>query len=62
MGSLILAVPAALLGSIAWTSIRTGCEWTRYRQWDAAATNIAIGAVFGGLATMLAIKALPARH
>lgn len=62
MGSLILAAPAAVLGEIAWTSIRTGCDWMRYRQWDAAATNIAIGAVFGGLATMLAIKALPARH
>lgn len=62
MGNLILAAPAALLGKIAWTSIRTGCDWTRYRQWDAAATNIAIGAVFAGLATMLAVKALPDGH
>ncbi|MBA4355917.1 MAG: hypothetical protein C0409_14625 [Novosphingobium sp.] len=62
MGNLMLAIPAAFLGKIAWTSLRTGSEWTRYRQWDAAATNIAIGAVFGGLATALAARALPARH
>jgi len=62
MGNLIFAVPAALLGKLAWTSVRTGSEWTRFRQWDAAATNIALGAVLGGLATALASKALPARR
>ncbi|CAH0495015.1 hypothetical protein [Novosphingobium sp. CECT 9465] len=61
MGNLILALPAALLGKLAWTSIRTGSEWTRYRQWDAVVTNIAIGAVCGGIATALAAKAVPGR-
>jgi len=60
MGNLIFAVPAAVLGKLAWTSVRTGKEWTRFKQWDAAVTNIALGAVFGGMATAFAAKALPA--
>ncbi|MFM2371604.1 MAG: hypothetical protein RIS85_1326 [Pseudomonadota bacterium] len=59
MGSAIYAIPALLLGKMAWTSIRTGTEWTRFRQWDAATTNIAIGAALGGMATVLARRALP---
>lgn len=61
MGNLILAVPAVLLGKLAWTSIRTGSEWTRHDQWDAVATNLAIGAVLGSAAASLAVKALPWR-
>lgn len=59
MGNLIFAVPAAVLGKLAYISLRTGSEWTRYRQWDAAATNIAIGAIFGGIAAAFAVKAVP---
>ncbi|MBB3859811.1 hypothetical protein GGQ88_001072 [Novosphingobium hassiacum] len=61
MGNLIFAIPAALLGKVAWTSIRTGTEWTKFRQWDAAATNIAIGAVLGSAAAGLAARAIPWR-
>ncbi len=61
MGKVILAVPAALLGKLAWTSIRTGGEWMRYRQWDAVATNFGIGAILGGVAAGLAAQALPFR-
>ncbi|HQS69832.1 MAG TPA: hypothetical protein PLM58_09385 [Novosphingobium sp.] len=59
MHSILLAVPAVALGKLAWVSLRTGSEWTRYRQWDAVATNLALGAVFGGMAASLAAKALP---
>lgn len=59
MMNLLLAAPAALLGKMAWTSIRTGSEWTRHRQWDAVATNLAIGAVLGSMAAGLASRALP---
>jgi hypothetical protein len=61
MGNMIFAVPAALLGKLAWTSIRTGSEWTRHRQWDAVATNVAIGAVLASAAAGLAARALPFR-
>ena len=59
MYSILLAVPAVALGKLAWVSLRTGKEWARYRQWDAAATNLALGAVFGGMAANLAARALP---
>lgn len=59
MANLLLAAPAYALGRMAWTSLRTGSEWTRYKQWDAVATNWAIGAVLGGMAAGLAAKALP---
>jgi hypothetical protein len=61
MVNLMLAAPAFALGRLAWTSLRTGTGWTRYRQWDAVATNWAIGAVLGGLAAGLAAKAIPDR-
>lgn len=59
MANLLLAAPAYALGRMAWTSLRTGSEWTHYKQWDAVATNWAIGAVLGGMAAGLAAKALP---
>jgi hypothetical protein len=62
MANVLLAAPAYALGRLAWTSLRTGGEWTRYRQWDAVATNWAIGAVLGGMAAGLAARALPHRH
>lgn len=58
MSNLLLVAPAALLGRLAWTSLRAGGEWARYRQWDAVATNLAIGAVFGGMAAQLAARAI----
>ena len=61
MANLLFAAPAYALGRLAWTSLRTGSEWTRYRQWDAGATNWAIGAVLGGMAAGFAAKALPHR-
>lgn len=62
MANLLLAAPAYALGRLAWTSLRTGSDWRRYRQWDAVATNLAIGAVLGSMAAGLAVKALPHRH
>ncbi|MCX7285715.1 MAG: hypothetical protein NTX28_17040 [Novosphingobium sp.] len=62
MPSLMLAAPAAVLGKLAWVSLRTGGEWTKYRQWDAVATNLAIAAVLGGMAAGLALKAFPLRN
>lgn len=59
MANLLLAAPAYALGRMAWISLRTGSEWTRYKQWDAVATNLAIGAVLGGMAAGLAARALP---
>jgi hypothetical protein len=56
----LLAVPAALLGTLAWVSFRTGGQWMRYRQWDAVATHFAIGAGLGGIAAGLAAKAVRA--
>lgn len=61
MPNILLAAPAYMLGKLAWTSLRTGSGWTRHRQWDAVATNWAIGAVLGGVAAGLASKALPHR-
>lgn len=61
MANLLFAAPAYALGRLAWTSLRTGGEWTRYRQWDAVATNLAIGAVLGSMAAGFAAKALPHR-
>ncbi|MFY7838479.1 MAG: hypothetical protein ACOVQ0_19580 [Novosphingobium sp.] len=61
MSNILFVAPAAVLGKLAWVSLRTGGDWTRYRQWDAAATNLAIGAVLGGMAARLAAKALPAK-
>lgn len=62
MGSVMFAIPAVIVGNLAWTSIRTGTQWARFHQWDAAATNIAIGAVLGGMATAFARRALPVAH
>jgi hypothetical protein len=62
MVNLLFAAPAYALGRLAWTSVKTGNEWTRYGQWDAVATNWAIGAVLGGMAAGFATKALPHRH
>ncbi len=59
MSGILLAVPAIALGKLAWVSLRTGSEWARYRQWDAVATNLALGAMFGGMAASLVAKALP---
>lgn len=62
MANFLLVAPAYALGRLAWTSLRTGNEWTRYRQWDAVATNWAIGAVLGSMAARLAAKAIPPRN
>lgn len=40
-------LPAAIAAKLAYTSIRTGAGWVRFAQWDAVATNLALGAVFG---------------
>ncbi|WP_225010263.1 MULTISPECIES: hypothetical protein [Novosphingobium] len=50
-------VPAALAGRLAWTSLRTGAGWVRFAQWDAVATNWALGAVFGAASLALVRRA-----
>lgn len=46
----ITLLPAIAMGRLAVGSIRTGAEWVRFRQWDAVATNFAIGGLLGGAA------------
>lgn len=54
----IALLPAFATGRLALGSLRTGAGWVRFRQWDAVATHVTIGALFGSAALCLARRAL----
>jgi len=51
-------VPAMACGRMAYVSFRTGAGWLRFRQWDAVATNFALGAVLAGIGMIASRNAL----
>lgn len=46
--AILYALPAALTGRMALNALRESSADARIRIWDAAATNLVIGAVLGG--------------